>query len=69
MATLMKLPHHEVAHAAATDLANARMRAAGRVCWSEEDYNTAVREYNRIHPCPADVDCELCNPKDNKDLT
>jgi len=53
---------HVLAHAGAADLANARMRAAGRERWSEEDYNAYVVEYHRIHPCPPDVLCDLCNP-------
>ena len=59
----MTPPRHELARAAGTDLANAQMRAAGRQRWSEEDYNAAVREYHRINSCPADVDCDLCNPR------
>ena len=55
------LPLHTLAYAAATDLANAQMRAAERQHWSEKDYNAAVAEYHRLNPCPADVDCELCN--------
>ena len=61
-----KLPSHELAHAAATDLANARMRADGRRQWSVDDHNAAVKEYHRLDPCPADVPCDLCNPTGDK---
>ena len=41
---------YEIAHAASTDAANARMRKAGRTKWSAGDYNEAVRVFNRLWP-------------------
>lgn len=38
----------EVAHAAGWDAGNRSMRAAGRTRWSEDDWNTAARETNRL---------------------
>ena len=52
---------HELAYASGTDCANRPMRKDQRKQWSREDYNTAVAEYHRLHPCPNDVKCELCN--------
>jgi len=40
----------EIARAAATDAGNASMREAGRTKWNEDDYNAAVRMYNRLLP-------------------
>ena len=37
-----------LAHAAAEDAANARMRKAGRASWTKGDYNLAVRTFNRL---------------------
>ena len=50
----MSVRHREtVARAAATDAGNRAMRAAGRKAWSEEDYNAAVTEFNRLLPVAA----------------
>lgn len=38
----------EIANAAAVDEANRSMRKAGRKAWNRTDYNTAVREFNRL---------------------
>ena len=43
-------------HAAATDTGNRSMRSAGRTVWSEEDYNAAAREYDRLDPWPGEFD-------------
>jgi len=61
MSKRLDLPLPALAYAAATDRANAQMRAAGRRQWSEEDYNAAVAEYHRLNPCPPRVQCDLCN--------
>lgn len=37
-----------LARAAAQDAGNRSMRKAGRKTWSREDYNEAVREFNRL---------------------
>ncbi len=42
----MNITH--VARAAGQDLANARMRKAGRTSWNKADYAAAVREFNRV---------------------
>jgi hypothetical protein len=42
-----------MALAAAADVANRSMRAAGRTAWSVSDYNAAVRELERLWPEPA----------------
>ena len=41
-----------LARAVGADEANRLMRAAGRTSWSEEDYNAAVAEFNRLWPDP-----------------
>jgi len=56
-----RLSPSTLAYASATDRAHARMRAAGRRQWNQEDYSAAVAEYHRLNPCPTDVECELCN--------
>lgn len=43
----MKLTQ-EIARAAAQDAANRHMRKHGRTKWSIDDYNIAVKEYNRL---------------------
>jgi hypothetical protein len=58
---MIKIPANEVAYASGLDLANRRVRAKGGK-WTTKDYNDAVVEFHRIHPCPAGVKCELCNP-------
>lgn len=40
----------QIAFAAAQDVAQRLMRKAGRKVWSEDDYNAAVREYERLWP-------------------
>jgi hypothetical protein len=44
----------QLAHAAATDHANRRMRAGGRTAWDVDDYNAAVAEFNRLWPLEAE---------------
>lgn len=41
---------HDLAIAAGADEADRQMRAAGRTSWTREDYNAAVREYERVDP-------------------
>lgn len=41
---------YELAMAAAKDVADRRMRAAGRAKWNRSDYNAMVREFNRLWP-------------------
>ena len=60
---MLNIPLHDLAHAAATDVANGQMRAGQRQQWNQDDYAAAVAEYHRLNPCPADVDCELCHRK------
>ena len=55
------LSPHALAYASGADCANRQMRRGQRQHWSREDYNTAVVEYHRLHPCPNNVTCELCN--------
>jgi len=38
----------DLAHSAAWDAGNRSMRAAGRECWNEDDYNACVHEHNRL---------------------
>jgi len=45
----------DIAWAAATDAANASMRAAGRKVWSEEDYNSACDTFDRLWPVEKDL--------------
>lgn len=40
----------ELAWAASTDAGNRAMRKAGRAAWSKDDYNAAVREFDRLWP-------------------
>jgi len=42
----------ELAKAAGWDAGQVSADKAGRKAWSRADYNAAVAEYNRIHPCP-----------------
>lgn len=42
----------EIAYAAGRDVANRRMRAAGRNAWGEGDYNAACAEFERLCPPP-----------------
>lgn len=47
-----------LARAAATDAGNRAMRAAGRTSWTVDDYNAAVRVYERAtRPAPEPVTC------------
>ena len=41
---------HAIASAASKDAGNLSMQEAGRSSWSREDYNAAVREYDRLLP-------------------
>jgi hypothetical protein len=41
---------YQLAMAAATDAGNRNMKQAGRSKWNQADYNTAVRELNRLWP-------------------
>ena len=41
---------YDLAMAAGRDAANRSMRAAGRSCWNEDDYNVAARELQRLWP-------------------
>ena len=43
---------HDIAWAASTDAGNRSMREAGRTAWSEEDYNAACAELERLGPIP-----------------
>lgn len=45
----------ELAWAASQDAANQTMRAGGRTAWSEEDYNVAVAEFDRLWPARLDI--------------
>ncbi len=45
----------DLAWAAATDAGNRSMRAAARSVWSEEDFNAAAREFNRLWPLENDI--------------
>ena len=45
-----------LAWAAATDAANASMRAAGRSAWSDEDWNAAVETFDRLWPEERDLE-------------
>ena len=38
----------DIASAAGRDVANSRMRSAGRKAWNRNDYNAAAAEYGRI---------------------
>ena len=50
----------DLARAAAADAANRQARAAGRAAWSEEDYNLACAEFERLCPtCPACTESRL----------
>ena len=40
----------KIAWAAAIDAGCLSMRKAGRTHWSEEDYNAAAREFDRLWP-------------------
>lgn len=46
----------EIAHAASWDAGNRSMRSAGRTAWSEDDYNAAVAEYNRLWPLEVELE-------------
>ena len=45
----------EIAWAASTDAGNRSMRSSGRETWSEDDYNAAVAEFDRLWPAEIDV--------------
>jgi hypothetical protein len=53
-----------IAHAAAADAADRSMRAAGRKAWSEDDYNAAVAEFERLFPLTAPGAIHDCTPSD-----
>lgn len=38
-----------LAYAAGKDEGNRSMRKAGRTAWNRDDYNAAVREFNRLY--------------------
>jgi len=40
----------EIAWSASIDAANRAMRAGDRKAWSEDDYNLAASEFNRLWP-------------------
>lgn len=40
----------EIAQAAAWDAGNRSMHACGRKQWNQDDYNEAVREFDRLWP-------------------
>lgn len=42
------MTQQSLAHAAGWDAGNRSMRRAGRSRWNAEDYNAAVREYDRL---------------------
>lgn len=46
----------ELIHAAATDAGNRSMRSNGRTVWTVDDYNAAVREYDRLDPWRGEFD-------------
>ncbi len=54
MKVKMKLTR-EIARSAATDAADRQKRKAGRKAWSEDDYNLACREFERLWPAALDV--------------
>lgn len=39
---------YAIAMSAGRDVANARMRKAGRTSWNKADYNVAAREFARL---------------------
>lgn len=41
---------YDIAMGAGQDAGNRSMRRAGRTAWSEDDYNVAVEEFNRLWP-------------------
>ena len=45
----------ELARAASWDAANRNMKKHGRKKWNQEDYNTAVTEYDRLWPIENDM--------------
>ena len=45
----------DLAWAAVTDAGNRSMRAAARSVWSEQDFNAAAREFNRLWPPENDI--------------
>jgi hypothetical protein len=49
------MPAADLGSLAGADEANRAMRRAGRTEWSAEDYNTAVREHDRINPPPVEA--------------
>ena len=44
----------DLAWSASLDAGNRSMRKAGRTAWNEDDYNTAVDEFNRLWPVERD---------------
>ena len=44
-----------LAWAAVTDVGNRSMRAVARSVWSEDDFNAAAREFNRLWPLETDI--------------
>ena len=46
----------EIAWAASLDEGNRSMREAGRTAWSQQDYNAAVREFDRLWPEERDIE-------------
>jgi hypothetical protein len=53
---IMKITmNYELAMAAAKDEANRRMRKQGRKHWNRQDYNAAVKEFNRLWPIEAEM--------------
>ena len=48
----------EIAWAASKDAANRAMRKGGRKAWSQEDFNVAIGEFDRLWPVHLDIrDC------------
>lgn len=58
MAAKIPVMDAKLAHAVGTDAGNRSMHAAGRVVWSEEDYNAAADEYARVFPSEGEDEME-----------
>ncbi len=51
--TLIKLTR-DLARAASQDAGNRAMKKGGRTVWDREDYNEAVKEFDRLWPLELD---------------
>jgi hypothetical protein len=52
---------YKIAHAAATDAGNRHAKQAGRVAWNADDYSVMVETFHKLHPCPTDAPCPVCD--------